>query len=189
MQVYELLGIAVGLSMDAFAVSLCQGLSMKKLDWGQALLTALFFGVFQALMPTIGYYIGAQFEQYIALVDHWVAFALLGFIGGKMLFDALRKKDTESAEESKTASIGRLFVLAIATSIDALAVGITFPSLLAVPLWLAVLLIGLTTFLISLGGVVIGNRFGTRYQKKAEIFGGCVLIALGIKIMIEGIFA
>ena len=185
MGVIELLLIGVGLSMDAFAVAICKGLCMKQLDVRQALVIALFFGGFQALMPLVGWALGTQFEQFITPVDHWIAFALLAFIGGKMLWDSFREDD----EGMACAADGRLdlrelTMLAVATSIDALAVGITF-AFLRVDIVLSVGLIGATTFLLSLVGVAVGHRFGARYEKPATIVGGIVLILIGVKILLE----
>ncbi|MDD3335936.1 MAG: manganese efflux pump MntP family protein [Eubacteriales bacterium] len=181
----ELVLIAVALSMDAFAVAMCKGLCMRKLDLRRAAVIALFFGVFQAVMPLIGWFLGTQFERLITPVDHWVAFVLLSYIGGKMLWDAFHEKDdAEKCDLDAKLDMKELFILAIATSIDALAAGITF-AVLKTDIVPAVLLIGLITFLLSLVGVVIGNRFGNKYEKKAEILGGCVLILIGLKILLE----
>ena len=181
----ELVLIGVGLSMDAFAVALCKGLSMRRVNYAHAAVIALFFGVFQAVMPLIGWVLGTQFARYITSVDHWIAFALLGYIGGKMIWDALQ----EAPETAPCAGEGRLdlkelLMLAVATSIDALAVGITF-AFLQVSILPAVATIGLITFALSFAGVVVGNRFGTRFQKKAEIAGGVVLVLIGLKILLE----
>lgn len=181
----ELVLIGVGLSMDAFAVALCKGLSMRRVNYAHAAVIALFFGVFQAVMPLIGWVLGTQFARYITSVDHWIAFALLGYIGGKMIWDALH----EAPETAPCAGEGRLdlkelLMLAVATSIDALAVGITF-AFLQVSILPAVATIGLITFSLSFAGVVVGNRFGTRFQKKAEIAGGVVLVLIGLKILLE----
>lgn len=184
--------IGVGLAMDAFAVSICKGLAMRKVKWKQAAIIGLFFGGFQALMPFLGWLLGSQFEQYIKSIDHWIAFILLGIIGGKMLFEAVKgdeDENEESCDDDKPLNIKEMFVLAIATSIDALAVGITF-AFLNYPIGEAVSIIGVTTFVISVAGVYIGNFFGERYKKKAEIAGGIILIAIGVKILLEhlGIF-
>ncbi len=181
----ELVFIAVSLSMDAFAVSMCKGLGMKKLNLKQGAVIALFFGAFQAVMPLIGWFLGRQFEQYIVSVDHWVAFGLLLYIGGRMALDALRDKEEEAvcAVDQKL-NYKELFILAIATSIDALAVGITF-AFLNMPIVPAVLLIGCITFALSLVGVWLGNKAGLRFKKKAEIAGGVVLILIGLKILLE----
>lgn len=181
----ELVLIAVGLSMDAFAVALCKGLCMRRINYAHAAVIALFFGVFQGAMPLIGWFLGTQFERYITPVDHWIAFALLGYIGGKMIWDALHEgKEAEACETEPGLDVKELLVLAVATSIDALAVGITF-AFLRVDIVPAVLLIGGVTFGLSFMGVVLGNRFGTRFQKKAEIAGGTVLILIGVKILLE----
>ncbi len=187
MGIIELLLIGVGLSMDAFAVSLCKGLKMKKLNIGQGVIIALFFGGFQALMPAIGWFLGTRFEHLINSFDHWIAFVLLAFIGGKMIYEALTEKDDDSETESGKLDIKELFIMAVATSIDALAVGITF-AFLQVNIGFAAALIGCTTFTISLGGVVIGNFFGAKYKSKAELAGGIILVAIGVKILIEHIF-
>ena len=184
MSLTELFVIAVGLSMDAFAVAICKGLKMRKLRWGQAGLIALFFGGFQALMPLVGWLLGKQFEQYIVKVDHWIAFVLLAFIGGKMIWEALEKeKDVDEGGE-RPFDLKELFILAVATSIDALAVGITF-AFLKVSIWSSIALIGCTTFLLSGLGVLIGHKFGARYKNKAEFAGGLILVLIGLKILLE----
>ena len=165
---FTLLLMGAGLSMDAFAVSICKGLSMRKVNKKQCLVIGLFFGGFQALMPFIGWVLGSQFEQYITSIDHWIAFILLGFIG---------KMDPPL-------DLKEMFILAIATSIDALAIGITF-AFLQVPIVEAVSIIGITTFVISVIGVYVGNFFGNRYKKKAELAGGIILILIGLKILLE----
>lgn len=176
----------IGLSMDAFAVAICKGLGMRKVNYKQMLLIALFFGGFQALMPLLGWLLGRQFEQYITSVDHWIAFTLLVLIGANMLREARKEDDTTEAETVYDAPLplGQLLLMAIATSIDALAVGISF-AFLGVNIWLAIAIIGTTTFLISAAGVFIGNRFGNRYEKRATIAGGIILILLGVKILLE----
>lgn len=184
MSFLELFLIAVGLSADAFSVSVCKGLNMRKLNLKHAYVIALFFGVFQAVMPLLGYLLGTGFSEYIEKYDHWIAFVLLAFIGGKMALEAIREKDGESEEKTDTLSIGELTILAVATSIDALAVGITF-AFLKVNILPSVLLIGVTTFALSLGGVLLGNRFGAKYKSKAEIAGGVILILIGLKILLE----
>ena len=183
---FTLLLMGVGLAMDAFAVSICKGLSMRKVNKKQCLVIGLFFGGFQALMPFIGWVLGSQFEQYITSIDHWIAFILLGFIGGKMVVEAIREKD-EAVEVGKMdppLDLKEMFILAIATSIDALAVGITF-AFLQVPIVEAISIIGITTFVISVIGVYVGNFFGNRYKKKAELAGGMILILIGLKILLE----
>ena len=182
MGLVELFLLAVGLSMDAFAVALCKGLCMQKLDKREGLTIALFFGGFQALMPLIGWALGSQFESYISPIDHWVAFVLLGIIGSSMLKEAFSKEE-EACACTKT-TIRELFMLAIATSIDALAVGITL-AFLKVSILPAISFIGVVTFALSFAGVAVGNRFGLKYQKKAQLAGGSVLILMGIKILLE----
>lgn len=179
----ELFLIGVGLAMDAFAVSVCKGLGMKKLDKKGTFLIALFFGGFQALMPLIGWLLGKQFESYITSIDHWIAFVLLAFIGGKMIYEALSDKEAEVAVTFKI-DIKELVMLAVATSIDALAVGITF-AFLQVNIWEAVSIIGIVTFVLSAVGVFIGYKFGSKFEKKAEIAGGVILILIGLKILLE----
>lgn len=183
---FTLLLMGVGLSMDAFAVAICKGLSMRKVNKKQCLVIGLFFGGFQALMPFIGWVLGSQFEQYITSIDHWIAFILLGFIGGKMVVEAIREKDdaVEVGKMDPPLDLKEMFILAIATSIDALAVGITF-AFLQVPIVEAISIIGITTFVISVIGVYVGNFFGNRYKKKAELAGGMILILIGLKILLE----
>ena len=181
MSVPELFILAVGLSMDAFAVSVCKGLSMQKMRMKNALTVGIYFGGFQALMPAIGYFLGAYFQNTIAAYDHWIAFILLGIIGGNMIRESLNQE-----EESCDASIAmrEMLILAIATSIDALAVGITF-AFLNVGIIGAVLVIGVTTFCFSVAGVQIGNVVGAKYRSKAEIAGGVILILMAVKILLE----
>ena len=182
----ELFLLGVGLSMDAFAVSVCKGLGMRKLDKKQALIICLYFGGFQALMPLIGWLLGSQFQQYITSIDHWIAFILLGFIGGKMMVEAVREWNEEETVEVMDAPIDHknMFVLAVATSIDALAVGITF-AFLNTPIIEAITIIGITTMVLSIIGVIVGNFFGSRYKSKAEFIGGLILVLLGLKILLE----
>ena len=182
----ELFILAVGLSMDAFAVSVCKGLAMKKISVKNACIVGLWFGGFQALMPVIGYILGSQFERYITNIDHWIAFVFLSLIGITMIKEALSK---EESPENASLDIKTMFILAIATSIDALAVGITF-AFLSVRIVPAVSFIGIITFTLSAIGVKIGNVFGSRYKSKAEIAGGIILIGMGIKILLEhlGVF-
>ena len=181
MSLLELFLVAAGLSMDAFAVAICKGLSMKSIDKKYMFLIALFFGGFQALMPLLGYFLGSQFSVYIERVDHWVAFILLALIGGNMI----KESRGETEEETYTGiSYRELFLLAVATSIDALAVGVTF-AFLQVSIRLAVALIGCTTFCLSLVGVVVGNLFGARYKSRAEMTGGLILVFIGVKILLE----
>lgn len=182
----ELFLLGVGLSMDAFAVSVCKGLGMRKLDKKQALIIGLYFGGFQALMPLIGWLLGSQFQQYITSIDHWIAFILLGFIGGKMMVEAVREWNEEETVEVMDAPIDHknMFVLAVATSIDALAVGITF-AFLNTPIIEAITIIGITTMVLSIIGVIVGNFFGSRYKSKAEFIGGLILVLLRLKILLE----
>lgn len=167
--------------MDAFAVSICKGLSMKKLDWKKAIIIALYFGIFQAVMPVIGYFLGTTFESLVTQIDHWIAFILLGIIGINMIKEAF-SNDSENVNDK--VDFKTMIILAIATSIDALAIGITF-AFFKTNLLLAVIIIGIITFMLSLIGVKIGNKFGNKYEKKAEIFGGVILILIGVKILIE----
>lgn len=189
MSLPELLLTAVALSMDAFAVSMCKGLGMPKLNWRNAAIIALFFGGFQALMPALGWLLGKQFEGYITNFDHWIAFALLGFLGGKMIYEGL-KKDEACETVCRPFNVKRVFLLAIATSIDALAAGVTL-AFLKTDIVSTALLIGTVTFGLSFAGVAIGNRFGTSLADKADIFGGAALILIGLKILLEhlGVFA
>ncbi len=185
MGIVELLLIAVGLSMDAFAVSICKGLGMKKVNLKVAFVLALFFGGFQALMPLIGWALGSQFLWLISPIDHWIAFVLLAVIGGKMLWEALH--DEEGEDDGKPADkidLGEFFILAVATSIDALAVGISFAAL-AVDIVPSILIIGVVTFCFTIAGVFVGSFFGSRYEKPASIVGGVVLILIGLKILLE----
>lgn len=178
--------IGVSLSMDAFAVAICKGLAMRKVNKKQCFVIALFFGGFQALMPFLGWLLGTRFESYITSIDHWIAFVLLAFIGGKLIVEAVRDKDDnpEITEIDPPLNIKEMFVLAVATSIDALAVGITF-AFLEIPIVQAIAIIGTTTFIISIAGVYIGNFFGNKYKNKAEIVGGVILILIGLKILLE----
>ncbi|MBR5563408.1 MAG: manganese efflux pump [Bacteroidales bacterium] len=177
----ELLIIAIGVSMDAFAVSISKGLSTPNLKPKNALTAALWFGGFQALMPIIGYYLGVSFADLVASVDHWIAFVLLGIIGGNMIKESF---DKDSSDMDVDYSVKAMFPLAIATSIDALAIGVSM-AFLGVKIWSAVLLIGITTGLFSFVGVYIGKFFGCRYKSKAEFVGGFILLAMGLKILLE----
>ncbi len=174
--------IGIGLAMDAFSVSVCKGLAMDKISWRKALIIGLWFGGFQALMPILGYLLGSTFASKIQAVDHWVAFGLLTLLGLNMIREAIFDRD-----ETETASVGfvEMLLLAIATSIDALAVGITFSMQPDINIWLAVLIIGAETFLISVLGVKIGNVFGSRWSTGAEIVGGCILILIGLHILLK----
>ena len=186
MTLLEIFLIGIGLSMDAFAVAICKGLAMPdKVDRKGALRIALYFGVFQAVMPALGWLLGSQFARYVTQMAPWIAFVLLAWIGGSMIRESLSKEEKEEAEMGAV-SHKELLVLAVATSIDALAVGVTFSMLeLAVSIGAAVALIGCTTFVISLGGVYVGNVFGARYKGKAEFVGGAILILIGVKILLE----
>lgn len=186
MTLLEIFLIGIGLSMDAFAVAICKGLAMpNKVDKKGALLIALYFGVFQAVMPALGWLLGSQFARYVTRLAPWIAFILLAWIGGNMIRESLSKEEKKE-EETGSVSHKELLVLAVATSIDALAVGVTFSMLeLAVSIAVAVILIGCTTFVISLAGVYVGNVFGAKYKSKAEFVGGAILILIGVKILLE----
>jgi putative Mn2+ efflux pump MntP len=194
MDIISLLAISVALSMDAFSVSICKGLATKKFSLKTALLCGLWFGGFQALMPIIGYFLGAQFEHIITSFDHWIALGLLLVIGVNMIREALSEEESADDGQQPTAECScsntgfkTMLMMAIATSIDALAVGVSF-AFLSVDLWKSVTVIGITTFLFSFAGVRIGNIFGSRYSKAAEITGGVILILLGCKILVEHLF-
>ena len=184
MDIISLLAISVALSMDAFSVSICKGLATKQFSFKTALLCGLWFGGFQALMPLIGYFLGAQFEHLITAFDHWIAFGLLLIIGINMIREALSDDDEEEESSSCDCGFKTMLMMAIATSIDALAVGVSF-AFLKVKIWFSVMIIGITTFLFSFVGVRIGNIFGSRYSKIAEMTGGIILIILGVKILLE----
>ena len=183
----ELFLLAVGVSMDAFAVSICKGLAMKKATLGGMATVGGWFGGFQALMPLLGFFLGTLFAAAIEAVDHWVAFALLGIIGINMLKEAFERNECCCCCEEHNADLGvkTMFVMAVATSIDALAVGISLAMAGGVNIWLSVLLIGLTTFSFSAAGVKIGSLFGAAFEKKAQLAGGAILILLGVKILLE----
>lgn len=181
MSFIEILLIGIGLAMDAFAVSVGKGLSMKKMNWNKAIIVGLYFGIFQGLMPIIGYFLGYSFESLVSQIDHWIAFFLLGAIGSNMIREAL-KKDEEDRNDS--IAFKGMIVLAIATSIDALTIGITF-AFLQVNIFTSALIIGIITFLISVLGVKIGNKFGSKYESKSEVIGGLILILMGLKILFE----
>lgn len=183
MGIVELFLIAVGLSMDAFAVAVCKGLAMKKCTWTKAGIVGLYFGVFQAGMPLAGYILGVQFKEVIMSIDHWVAFGLLGIIGINMVRES-RENCEECQTEDEALDVKTMVGLAVATSIDALVVGVTF-AFLQVQIVPAVSFIGVTTFLISVAGVRIGNIFGAKYKSKAEFAGGIILILMGVKILLE----
>ena len=181
MSFLELFIIAVGVSMDAFAVSICKGLSVRKLRSRYVFSVAMWFGGFQALMPLLGYFLGVSFAEYVTEYDHWISFVLLAIIGGKMIKESF---EDESVEMNPDFSFKTMLALAVATSIDALAVGVSF-AFLKVNIWLAVLLIGVTTAGFSGAGIVIGNSFGARYKSKAELAGGVILVLIGIKIFVQ----
>lgn len=183
MGIVELFILAVGLSMDAFAVSVCKGLAMEKCSFRKAAVCGIWFGGFQALMPSLGYLLGYRFRGYITAVDHWIAFVLLAFIGGNMIREAMSGEEEETADASL--DMKTMFLLAVATSIDALAVGVTFAFLPDTNIAAAVLFIGGVTFILSSAGVKVGNVFGSRYKNKAELAGGLILILLGAKILVE----
>lgn len=186
MGIGELLLLAIGVSMDAFAVSVCKGLAMKKVTLKAEMTCGLWFGGFQALMPTIGFFLGTLFADAIEAVDHWVAFVLLAIIGANMLKEAFEKEECGCCDEHNAdMSVKTMFIMAVATSIDALAVGISLAMAGNVNIWLAALFIGLCTCVLSAFGVKIGNVFGSRYEKKAQIAGGVILILLGVKILLE----
>lgn len=177
----EIIILSIGLSMDAFSVAMCKGLSIQKMSWKKAIIIALYFGIFQAIMPLIGYGLGIKFQQSIVNIDHWIAFILLTIIGINMI-----KKIWNEAENENNDNIDfkNMIILAIATSIDALAIGITF-AFLKCNIVFSVTCIGIITFILSLIGVKIGNMFGAKYEKKAQLVGGLILILLGIKILLE----
>ena len=181
MKFVDIFLIAVALSMDAFAVSICKGLSVQKVSAKHVLTAGVYFGGFQAMMPLIGFLLGFKFERFIVSVDHWIAFALLAIIGGNMIMEALGSEDEEP---NASFSFKTMLPLAVATSIDALAVGISF-AFLGVDIVAAAILIGITTFVLSGIGVFVGNIFGTKYKSKAELAGGAVLILIGLKILLE----
>lgn len=181
MDIFTLFTLAVGLSMDAFAVAICKGLAIRKLFMKHMVIAGAWFGGFQALMPVVGYILGVQFKERITSVDHWIAFLLLGLIGIHMIREACSK---EGEETNDSLAFKEMLLLALATSIDALAVGVTF-AFLSVNIFAAVSFIGMSTFLLSMAGIKAGNIFGIRYKAKAELIGGAILILLGIKILLE----
>ena len=185
MSIIEIALIGVGLAMDAFAVSICKGLAMRRMNYKKAIIIAAFFGVFQALMPALGYVLGTTFANKIAAIDHWIAFILLALIGANMIKEALSSDDDVCQDDSLR--LGDLIMLSIATSIDALAVGITF-AFFNVSLLLSVSMIGIITFIICVIGVKVGNVFGEKYKSKAELAGGLILIVMGAKILIDHLF-
>ena len=181
MELFEITVIGIGLAMDAFAVSVCKGLSMKKVDWKKTIIIALYFGIFQALMPVLGYFLGSTFSSFVEKVDHWIAFILLAIIGGNMI-----KESTDDEEEKRNDNVDvkTMLLLAVATSIDALAVGVTF-AFFKVNLLLSISIIGIITFALSVLGVIIGNKFGDKFQNRAELAGGIILIIIGLKILLD----
>lgn len=181
MGIIELLLISIGLGMDAFAVAVCKGISMKKMEWKKAFIIGLYFGAFQGLMPLLGFLLGKSFENIVTSVDHWIAFTLLVIIGLNMIREAF-SKDAEKMDDS--VSFKSMIILAIATSIDALAIGITF-AFLKVNILVAILMIGIITFILSVFGTKLGNKFGDKYGSKAELAGGIILIFIGTKILLE----
>ena len=181
MRTFEILVIAIGLAMDAFAVAICKGLSMKKMNWKNAIIIALYFGVFQAVMPIIGYLLGITFSDFVKSIDHWIAFILLSVIGVNMIKEST---DDEIDKRNDKTDFKTMILLAIATSIDALAIGVTF-SLFEINIVFSVAIIGIITFLLSILGVKIGNKFGDKFQNKAEFTGGIILIFIGLKILLE----
>ena len=189
MGILELLIIAIGVSMDAFAVSVCKGLACKAKSKKTALLCGAWFGLFQMLMPLVGYLIGSVFASYIEDFDHWIAFVLLLFIGGKMIKDAFSKELPleECDEKSDDLSASKMVILAIATSIDALAIGVTF-AMVETNMFIAIPAIGICTFALYFLGAIIGKKFGEKHRKKATFFGGLILVLMGIKILIEHLF-
>lgn len=181
MGIIEILLTSFSVSLDAFAVSICKGLSMKKIDWKKAIIIGLYFGISQALMPVIGYYLGTLFQDIINRIDHWIAFTLLFLIGVNMIREAFKKEENNYNDN---VDFKTMIVLAIATSIDALAIGITF-SIVNVNMPVAIISIGIITFVMSLIGVKIGNKFGNKFQNKAQFAGGIILISIGLKILLD----
>lgn len=180
MGIFELILVSIGLAMDAFAVSICKGISINKDNKKNFFIVGIYFGLFQAVMPVIGYFLGIGFESIITSIDHFIAFGLLGYLGVNMIINAFSKADNfDNSFSFKT-----MLLLSVATSIDALAVGITF-AFLSVNIWLAVVLIGVITFALSCFGAFLGSKFGDKYSKKAELFGGIILIVIGVKILLE----
>ncbi|MBR2346249.1 MAG: manganese efflux pump [Clostridia bacterium] len=184
---WEILLTGVALAMDAFAVSICKGIKMPKLRKSHIVIIAVFFGGFQMLMPLIGWLLGSQFVQYISKFDHWIAFALLAFIGVKMAIESFKHEEEDCCKCDSKLDLKELVVLAIATSIDALAVGITFALYPDINILPSISIIGIVTFVICAGGVVIGHKFGAKFKSKAELLGGIVLVIIGLKLLIEGL--
>lgn len=186
MSFFDVVLIGAALSMDAFAVSICKGLSVRKIKPGHLLAVGLYFGIFQAIMPTIGYFLGKQFEKYIKAFDHWIAFGLLLLIGANMIRESLSKEEPNE-EKNSSFSIGTMLVLAVATSIDALAVGVSFAlsGMKGSELLYSAVSIGVITCILSMLGLLAGNFFGAKYKSKAELAGGIILILMGTKILLE----
>ena len=184
MELITLIVIAIGLAMDAFAVSIGKGLSVRRIEPRHTMSVGLWFGGFQALMPLIGYFLGVSFASLVQNIDHWIAFILLGIIGVNMIREAASNDEKKNKKATSDFSSRKMLLLAIATSIDALAVGVSF-AFLGVNIWQAVVMIGVITMILSMIGLRIGNIFGCRYKSKAELFGGCVLLLMGCKILIE----
>ena len=184
MGLVELLLVAIGLSMDAFAVSCCKGLGMRRVVWRDAIILGIAFGFFQAMMPVLGYFLGTNLADIVAPIDHWIVFILLGYIGGSMIWEALHESPEEAAEEHQSLKLVEVLALAVATSIDAFATGISF-ALLDVDIVFAVTTIGITTFSLSVVGVWIGCQFGSRWERAAQLAGGVVLICIGLKVLLE----
>lgn len=183
MQIVEIIGIAIGLSMDAFAVSVGKGLAVRKVRPSNALSVGLWFGGFQALMPLLGYFLGSAFAEKVCAIDHWIAFGLLFLIGANMIREAFSSKEAENDDFG----LRTMLILALATSIDALAAGVSL-SFIDVNIWLSIALIGATTFAFSVGGIYLGHTLGGRFHKWAEVFGGAILIAMGLKILLQHLF-
>lgn len=183
----EIFLTGIALAMDAFAVSICKGIKMPRLRKSHIVIIAVFFGGFQMLMPLIGWLLGSQFVQYISKFDHWIAFALLAFIGVKMAIESFKHEEEECCKCESKLDLKELVVLAIATSIDALAVGITFALYPDINILPSISIIGIVTFIICAGGVVIGHKFGAKFKSKAELLGGIVLVIIGLKLLIEGL--
>lgn len=183
---WELFILAIGVSMDAFAVSICKGLSAKKASPANMAKCGVWFGGFQALMPLVGFFLGSLFAEQIVAVDHWIAFVLLAFIGGNMLKEAFSNEECDCCNEKNSDfSVKTMFTMAVATSIDALAIGVSLSLAGNVNIWVAITLIGITTGLLSALGVRIGSIFGSKFEKKAQIAGGVILILIGLKILLE----
>ena len=181
MELFEIILIGIGLAMDAFAVSICKGLSMQKINLKNSIIIALYFGLFQAIMPALGFFLGSAFSTFVVQVDHWIAFILLAIIGGNMIKES---KDDELEKKNDKVNFKTMSILALATSIDAFAIGVTF-AFFEVNLIISITIIGLITFILSFLGVIIGNRFGDKFQNKAELVGGIILIIIGLKILLE----